>query len=135
MKKCECVALFLSREVRKSLLSPSFSVWRLLRQCLVYGDHHLFWQIGAQAVRVVEGNVAQLHQLGPLTQPTRVVCVVRDTFHLSIAAASMRAKHPVWHKKGQEVRANGDKLNWLIINCTIALYNLLQLLQLKLLTR
>lgn len=126
MTKCECLALFLSGEVRKSLLSPSFSVWRLLCQCLVYGDHHLLWHIGAQAVRVVQGNVAQLHQSGPLTQPTCVVCVVRDTFYLSLAAAgnSTRAKHPVWHKKGQEVRANGDKLNkWNLDNSRFCPYH------------
>lgn len=81
---------------RGSRLGPRVSVRGslLLERRLVHGDHYLLRSAGAQAVGVVQGDVAHLQQPGPLAQLGRLV---RDAVDLGFVAAadSTRAKGPV----------------------------------------
>lgn len=77
-------------------------VWRSLLHGFVYGDHHLLHRVGAQAVVVVQRDVAHLHQPGRLAQLARPAHVAGDAVYLCLVAAgtSTRAKsNPVWETK------------------------------------
>lgn len=83
-----------SRVVSRWRLSSRVSVWRSLLQRLIHGDHHLLRTGQAQAVIVVQRDIAELHHPRPVAQ---LAHVASDTVDLGLVAASNvpRSKHPV----------------------------------------